>query len=91
ERVKQEVKQRPKDVCIDAGYKTPAIAKYLLEQGIDPIWPYTRPKTKDGFFRKSEFAYDEHFDCYLCPNNRVLSYSTTNREGYREYKSNPSV
>lgn len=37
ERVKQEVKQRPKDVCIDAGYKTPAITKYLLEQVIDPI------------------------------------------------------
>ncbi|QWU16733.1 transposase [Paenibacillus sophorae] len=28
-------------------------------------------------------------DCYICPNNEVLKYSTTNREGYREYKSNP--
>ncbi|KJE26587.1 transposase DDE domain protein [Geobacillus kaustophilus] len=91
ERVKQEIKGCPTDVCIDAGYKTPAIAKYLLEQEIHPIWPYTRPKTKDGFFRKSEFAYDEHFDCYLCPNHQVLSYSTTNREGYREYKSDPSI
>lgn len=29
------------------------------------------------------------FDCYICPNNKVLKYSTTNREGYREYKSCP--
>ena len=33
--------------------------------------------------------YDEGYDCYLCPNDKVLSYSTTNRNGYREYKSNP--
>ena len=24
----------------------------------------------------------------LCPNNKILKYSTTNRDGYREYKSN---
>ena len=29
------------------------------------------------------------YDCYICPWNKVLEYSTTNREGYREYKSNP--
>ena len=33
--------------------------------------------------------YDEYYDCYICPNNELLTYSTTNREGYREYKSNP--
>ena len=27
-------------------------------------------------------------DCYICPANKILKYSTTNREGYREYKSN---
>ncbi len=31
--------------------------------------------------------YDEYFDVYLCPANVVLPYSTTNKEGYREYKS----
>lgn len=39
------------------------------------------------FFKKYDFAYDEFFDCYLCPNRKVLHYTTTNREGYREYKS----
>ena len=71
----------------DAGYKTPAIARLLLMDGITPILPYKRPMTKDGFFRKNEYVYDEYNDCYICPNNQVLSYSTTNREGYREYKS----
>ena len=44
--------------------------------------------TKDGFFRKYEYVYDEYYDCYICPANKILKYSTTNREGYQEYKSN---
>ncbi len=71
----------------DAGYKTPAIAKLLIDNGITPLFPYKNPMTKDGFFRKYEYAYDEYFDCYICPENRILRYSTTNRDGYREYKS----
>jgi hypothetical protein len=74
--------------CVaDAGYKTPAIAKLLLDDGVDPVFPYKRPMTKDGFFKKYEYVYDEYNDCYICPNNQVLYYSTTNRDGYREYKS----
>lgn len=53
--------------------------------------PYKRPMTKDGFFKKYEYVYDEYYDCYLCPNDQVLKYSTTNREGYREYKSDSKV
>lgn len=71
----------------DAGYKTPAIAKLLIDDGIKPLFPYKRPMTKEGFFRKHEFVYDEYYDCYICPNNKTLKYSTTNRDGYREYKS----
>lgn len=76
-----------KRCIVDAGYKTPAIAKLLLDDGIEPIFPYKRPMTKDGFFKKNEYVYDEYNDCYICPNNHMLPYSTTNREGYREYKS----
>ena len=71
----------------DAGYKTPAIAKLLIDDGIRPLFPYKRPQTKAGFFRKHEYVYDEHYDCYICPNNKTLEYRTTNRDGYREYKS----
>ena len=76
-----------KTMIMDAGYRTPAIAKLLLDDGIAPLFPYKRPMTKDGFFKKYEYVYDEYHDCYICPNNKVLTYWTTNREGYKEYKS----
>lgn len=77
-----------KTAILDAGYKTPAIAKMLIDDEVQPLFPYKRPMTKDGFFRKYEYVYDEYYDCYICPANKVLKYSTTNRDGYREYKSN---
>ena len=45
--------------------------------------------TKKGFFKKYEYVYDEKLDIYICPNNKDLKYTTTNKSGYREYKSNP--
>jgi len=78
-------------IIADSGYKTPSIAKFLLEKEITPVFPYTRPRGKRGFLRPRDFVYDEHFDCYLCPENHVLTYRTTTREGYREYKSNPKI
>ena len=36
-------------IVLDAGYRTPAIAHKLLEDGIKPLFPYKRPMTKDGF------------------------------------------
>ena len=78
-------------VAVDAGYKTPGIMKEIIDSGIVPCTPYKRPMTKAGFFKKHEYVYDEYYDCVLCPNNQVLEYSTTNRDGYREYKSNPNV
>jgi len=72
---------------VDAGYKTPAIAKLLLDDGVKPVFPYKAPMTKDGFFKKYEYVYDEYNDCYICPNDQILKYSTTNRDGYKEYKS----
>ena len=80
-----------KDAVADAGYKTPAIAKLLMDNGITPLFPYKRPMTKDGFFKKDEYVYDEYFDCYICPGNHVLRYSTTNRDGYKEYKSSKYI
>ena len=74
-------------IVMDSGYKIPAIAKLLIEDGITPLFPYKRPQTKEGYFKKNEYIYDEYFDCYICPNNHTLEYSTTNKEGYREYKS----
>ena len=78
-------------VVVDAGYKTPAICREIIQSGKDPIMPYKRPMTKKGYFKKHEFVYDEYYDCIICPNNQVLKYSTTNRKGYREYKSDPKI
>ncbi|MNI63686.1 hypothetical protein D3C73_1190740 [compost metagenome] len=52
--------------------------------------PYKRPMTKDGFFKKYEYIYDEFNDIYICPNSKELKYSTTNKDGYKQYKSNSS-
>ena len=55
------------------------------------MFPYKSPQTKKGFFKKYEYVYDEYYDCYICPNDQILKYSTTNRDGYKEYKSNKHI
>jgi IS5 family transposase len=90
EKIIKKVK-KPLAVAADAAYKTPAITNYLLENEILPALPYTRPKTKDGFFRKHDYVYDEHYNCYLCPQGQELKYTTTTKEGYRQYKSDPTI
>ena len=42
-------------------------------------------------FYKREYRYDAEADVYRCPNGQALSYRTTNRQGYREYKSDPAL
>jgi len=85
---------KPEAVVLDAGYKTPWICRKLCKDLVAPIMPYTRGKgaKKDNpEFNTRNFIYDEYYDCYICPNDQTLIYSTTNREGCREYKSNPTV
>ena len=78
-------------VAIDSGYKTPWIMKQVFDSGRLPATPYKRPMTKAGFFPKYEYVYDEYYYCIICPNNQVLKYTTTNREGYKEFKSDPKI
>jgi len=78
-------------VALDSGYKTPWIMKQIFDSGRLPTTPYKRPMTKEGFFKKYEYVYDEYYDCVICPNNKVLRYTTTNREGYKEFKSDPKI
>lgn len=74
-------------VCLDNGYTSPAVAKKIIDSGKQVLTPYKRPMTKQGFFKKKDYVYDEYLGGYICPNNQVLKYSTTNKDGYREYKS----
>lgn len=78
-------------VTLDAGYKTPWICKKIIDDGRNPSTPYKRPMSKRGFFYPYEYVYDEYYNCVVCPNNQVLRYVRTNKEGYREFKSNPMV
>jgi len=52
-----------KAVAVDAGYKIPAIMKEIIDSQRIPCAPYRRPQTKDGFFKKYEYVYDEYYDC----------------------------
>ena len=74
-------------IVADSAYKTPWICRRIFGSGRVLSTAYTRPKGKKGYFRPSEYVYDEYYDCMICPENHVLPYRTTNREGYREYKS----
>lgn len=78
-------------VTVDSGYKTPWIMKQIIDSKRIPSVPYKRPMTKEGFFKRYDYVYDEYYDCILCPSNQVLKYSTTNRDGRREYKSDPKI
>jgi len=74
---------------VDAGYATAAICKGLEERGIYGVIGYRRPTHREGYFYKREYQYDQKLDVFLCPNGQLLPYRTTNREGYRQYHSNP--
>jgi transposase len=78
-------------VGLDAGYMTAPICKGLEAREIYGVIGYRRPTHRDGYLRKRDFHYDADLDGYLCPNGQLLTYRTTNREGYREYRSDPKL
>ena len=87
----EKFKDKIKNVCLDAAYTTPPICKTIIENGHTPLMPYKRPMTGKGLFKKYEYVYDEYFDCYICPNNEILEYSTTDKNGYKQYKSDKDI
>ena len=76
-------------VTMDAGYKTPWIAKKTLDDGRIPILPYTKYKGKQDRYKPWEYTYDPASDSFTCPHGEVLRHTTTNREGKRTYRSTP--
>jgi transposase len=76
-------------VGVDAGYAAAAITQGLEERSIYGVIGYRTPTHRDGYFYKREYRYDEKLDVYICPNGQLLNYRTTNREGYRQYHSDP--
>lgn len=78
-------------IVADSAYKTPHICKKIFDDGRVLSTAYKRPMTKKGGHAWWEYVYDEYYDCIICPEYQVLDYRTTNRDGYREYKSNPEI
>ena len=76
-------------VTMDSAYKTPWIAKKVLDDGRIPILPYTRYTGKKDRFRPWDFTYDEANDTFTCPQGKILRHTTTSKDGKRTYRSIP--
>ena len=45
----------------------------------------------DGMMASKLFADEPERDGYRCPQGQLLAYASTDRSGYRHYKSNPAI
>lgn len=81
----------PVAVGLDAGYNTAMLCHLIRERQIEPVMGYRRPNKGKGLLRKSAFSYEKDSNSYRCPQGQSLLYTTTNRDGYHEYKSDPTL
>lgn len=77
-------------VALDSGYLSAPICNELRRLNIFGVIGHRRFHSRKGFMPKWKFRFDRENNQYICPEGHVLTYRTTNREGYREYRSNPS-
>lgn len=101
EKIKKQIKSLPDNVVADAGYGSEENYNYL---DVNKLGNYVKYNTydkekasqfKNGKFLSSNFKYQPENDQYICPNNQILSYLTTqtgkSESGYvskrRIYKS----
>ena len=78
-------------IIADSAYKTPHICKKVFDDNRVLSTAYKSPMTMKCGHEWWKYVYDEHFDCIICPEYHTLEYCTTNKDGYREYKSNPDI
>jgi transposase len=79
-------------VGLDAGYATSGIAKGLEDRRIPGVIGYRRPTPpRPGMMGSKLFHYEAAADGYRCPRGQLLTYATTDRTGYRHYKSDPAI
>lgn len=69
----------------DAAYITTHICKTVTEDGIKLCLPYKSPMTKQGYFKKYEYVYDEKNNIYICPNEKDLIPTGIDKNGYIKY------
>lgn len=78
-------------IVADSAYKTPHICQKVFGDHRVLSTAYKRPQTMKGGHEWWKYVYDEYYDCVICPEYQPLSYRTTNRDGYREYRSDPKI
>jgi len=78
-------------VGLDAGYMSAPLCKGLVDRELYGVIGYRRPTHLTGRLPKRAYVYDAQQDSYRCPGGQQLSYRTTNRDGYREYRSDPEL
>ena len=78
-------------VGVDAGYFTAAVCHLTQEMGIALVPGYRRPNKGQNDYQKKHFIYDPEKDVYRCPAGTGLLYGTTDRNGYRHYRSDKAV
>jgi len=78
-------------VALDAGYLTNPICRGLEERQIYGVIAHRRFQPVKGLFPKAKFRYNADEDHYTCPNGQELPYRTTDRQGYRQYASDPKL
>lgn len=77
-------------VALDSGYLTASICRRLHQENVFAVIGYRRFQSKRGLMPKWKFEYHKEANVYICPEGNELRYRTTNRNGYREYQSDPS-
>lgn len=78
-------------VGLDAGYASAGICKGLEDREITGVIGYRRPNHRKGYLYKRAYLYEAGPDAYRCPEGRLLPYGTTDRNGYRHYRSDPKI
>ena len=78
-------------VCADRGYDSSEIHADMLERGIQTYIPRQKANTAEDRFQPSDYLYDESADCFVCPNNQMISYGYYDpRIGGKVYRSKAS-
>ena len=77
-------------VALDAGYFTSHICKQLHEKKIFAVIGSRAYTPAKGLIAKWRFKYNAEKNVYVCPQKHELKYSTTDRNGYRQYRSDPA-
>lgn len=77
----------PKYMGLDAGYHNARVCWQLNQAKIQGVIGYRRHTHKGEHLGKYRFRFDPELNAYICPEKHLLTWKTTNREGYREYFS----